>query len=274
MSFNYFKVITAAALLVIPGASFANANEIVIDDNGDLRITLAGGDSRALRFSPADPVFPDDDGLELLPFTGSFDDPLELLPFTGSVFFGDPSDFPGTGGSTFNVSLTVDGSLTIVETYFDFSGDIYIEANEDDGRDFVNFEDFNLEGTVNILSGRGDDQIQFSGMDVGGGLDVRARQGDDFHRIDTSTFRGPVVLRGFSGRDDFQIFGSSFLDDLRVRGGRDLDLFSISESAFTGDVTRFNGREGFDQINHGRNFPSLTSDNFRNMDIVVNLDTD
>ena len=234
MNFNYFKAVTAAALLVIPGASFANTNEIVLDNNGDLRITLVDGGTRDLTFSATNPASIDG----------------------------------------FTVTLTVDGSTTFIDTFFGFSGDIYIEANEDDGRDFVDFVDFNLEGTVNILSGRGDDQIQFSGMDVGGGLDVRARQGDDFHRIDTSTFRGPVVLRGFSGRDDFQIFGSSFLDDLRVRGGRDLDLFSISESAFTGDVTRFNGREGFDQINHGRNFPSLTSDNFRNMDIVVNLDTD
>ena len=251
MSFNYFKVITAAALLVIPGASFANASEFVIDNNGDLRITLAGGDFRNLRFSrfsPADPVFPDDDGLELLPVTG---------------------------GSTFTVRLMVDGSSTLEESYFGFSGDIYIEADEDDAGDLISFEDVdfvdffnNLNGnSVNILSGPGDDLIQVVGSRLVG-LDVRAREGEDMFNINLSSFSAPVVLRGFSGIDDFFIEGNTFSDDLRIRGGRDDDFMMIMQNFFGGEVTRFNGRAGNDQLNHQENIPLLTTDDFRNLENV------
>lgn len=230
MSFNYHKVITAAALLAIPGTSFADETTITIDDAGDMRINLVEteGESRALIFIP-----------------------------------GDGENVLRVGAATSN-----SGGIILDEQFTNFTGDIYIETAEGEISDVVEFNDVSIPGNVNILTREGDDTILVTDS-VLGGLDVRARDGNDFFLIDGAIFNGSVVLMGQSGEDQFVINENSFLGNTRIRGGGDNDTITVDNNIFGGSVTRFNGRVGEDTLFHADNAPRLTDDNFRNLEVTI-----
>ena len=172
-----------------------------------------------------------------------------------------------SGGGDTDLNVSINGLVTTVDNYPGFTGDIYVRAIKDDNADTLVFENLSIAGSVNVLSGRGDDSIRFIDSVVGG-IDVRVRQGDDHIEVSNTTANGKVVLRGFSGEDTIDIAGSIFQENLRVRAGRDDDDMTVKSNMFMGEITRFNGRNGIDQITHGGNLPSeLDEGNFRNIEL-------
>lgn len=221
---KYRNIISIAAVTFLSTSVLSVAAEevAVIDDEGDLRITLSSGVDREVTIS------------------------------------GDDTDL--------NVSIV--GLQNTNQNHQGFSGDIYIEADQDTNKNVLMFTDLDIAGSINVDLGQGDDSIRFIDSVVGG-IDVRSRRGDDLIEVSDTMARGKVVIGGNRGQDIIEISGNMFMDDIRVRGGRDDDQFTVESNMFTGEVTRFNGRAGDDAITQAGNIPELTGANFRGLEAIV-----
>ena len=199
MKYTNSASIAAVALLATSGWSFAANEDVTLDANGDLRITLASGVDRTVEISGGETT---DLNVRIVGLT-TFDNNYPA-DFAGDIYI--EADQDSNEDTLLFSGLTIPGSVNVL------SGR---------GNDSIRFIDSQVAG-IDVRARQDDDLIEVTNTVASGTVVLRGFLGVDTFVISGNIFQN-FRIRGGRDDDDIAIEGNMFMGNVLNIDGRDGD---------------------------------------------------
>ena len=208
MKKNNLASIAALALLATSGWSFAANEDVTLDANGDLRITLASGVDRTVEISGGGTTDLNVRIEGLTTFENSYP-----AGFAGDIYV--EADQDSNEDTLLFIGLTIPGSVNVLSGRGDDSirfigsqvADIDVRARQDD--DFIEVTNTVATGTVVLRGHSGVDTFVISG-NIFQNFRIRGGRDDDDIAIEGNMFMGNVLnIDGRDGDDELSHGGNT-----------------------------------------------------------------